>query len=84
MSRSEKSGLVRRLKTDEALVVEAWDEDGEPVEIEITARWHTRNSINYKAVFPEDSTVTFTTRKVTAGADNYTPHGQERGGYGDE
>jgi len=80
----QKDGLVRRMKTDEAFVVQAWDADGGPVEIEVTARWNTRNSIVYKAVFPENSQVTFTTRKVTAGADNYTPHGQERGGYDDE
>jgi hypothetical protein len=66
--------VIRRLSVDDALVIRSWDEDGEPIEIRVNARWNTRRSIQYRIEFPGDLDLEFDKVRISDGDDANTLH----------
>ena len=66
--------VIRRLSVDDALVIRSFDADGEPVEIQVSARWNTRRSIQYRVQIPADMDFEFDKVRISDGDDANTPH----------
>ncbi|MFN7341639.1 MAG: hypothetical protein ACK5VI_11235 [Opitutia bacterium] len=66
--------MIRRLSVDDALVIRSFDADGEPVEIQVSARWNTRRSIQYRIQIPGDMDFEFDKVRISDGDDANTPH----------
>lgn len=66
--------VIRRLSVDDALVIRSFDADGDPVEIQVSARWNTRRSIVYRVQIPADMDFEFDKVRISDGDDANTPH----------